>query len=490
MSALQPLLRSSSLRHLNLALLVSEKTKPAIETPSIAALAKKQFGLAVSDGFEGKSDQVFVAHPETGVKRFIFVGVGANTDFAPKAVRNAAAAAARRANALKLDNLVFDIPAGPALKEVVQAVAEGVLLGLYQFTQFQSKPKPVHLKSVYVLTAPKDKAVVQAGLQEGRVFAEAVNLVRDLVNTPPSDMDPASLARLAVSLKGRSVQVRVFSKAEIKRMNMGGLLGVNRGSAKDPVFLHLRYRPLRGAVKRSIALCGKGITFDSGGLSLKPAKSMETMKDDMAGAATVLSVIRALSILQLPIEVHGIAPITENMPGGDAVKPGDVLKTHTGKTIEVLNTDAEGRLVLSDALSYANRLKPDEVIDIATLTGACVVALGPKIAGLMGNNRPLQERLEAAAHRAGEKLWPLPLDKEYEPMLKSHVADIKNIGPTGVAGTILGGLFLKFFTDDKRPWAHLDIASTAWADEGTQLSPPGATGVLVRTLLTYLRSYA
>jgi leucyl aminopeptidase len=264
---------------------------------------------------------------------------------------------------------------------------------------------------------------------------------------------------------------------------------VNRGSAQPPAFLHWSYKPARGPVRRRIGICGKGITFDSGGLSLKPPKSMETMKMDMSGAAAVFAVFKALSKLKPQVEVHGFTPLTENMPGGRATKPGDILTTMRGKTIEVLNTDAEGRLVLADALSYACRQNVDEILDLATLTGACVVALGNDIAAIMGTDSKLISKVKSASQLSGEKVWELPLEEDYKSHMDSPIADIKNIGRAGEAGTIIGGLFLKEFVDEGKPWVHIDIAGTAWTDAQNALSAPGGTGVMVRTLLHHILSY-
>jgi leucyl aminopeptidase len=261
---------------------------------------------------------------------------------------------------------------------------------------------------------------------------------------------------------------------------------VNRGSAHPPVLVHLHYKP---AVRpsRRVAFVGKGITFDSGGLSLKTADGMMTMKYDMAGAATVFALFKALARLRPTVEVHGITPITENMPGQDAYKPGDVVRAANGKTIEVLNTDAEGRVILADGLSFAARLPVDEIIDIATLTGAANIALGRAYAALMTNNDGVARRLGRASEAAGEKVWQLPLEPSYKDHIKSKVADLKNIGNPGEAGTIIGGLFLQEFVDGK-PWAHLDIASCGWNSDGSVWGAPGATGVMVRTLLNYIGS--
>ncbi len=450
-----------------------------------AALAQ-----ARADGFTGGAGQVALAHLKGRPSRFILVGLGAEKEISLESVRRGASAAVRRGQSMGLKTLAFRPPLAGSPRSVAQAAAEGARLGAYRYTKYQSPARdPEKLQTVVLIAkdAPEAKAFKE-GIDRGEIFAASTNFARDLINQPPSVTTREILARTARGSLKNPVQVKVFNKRQIEAMGMGALLGVNRGSHQPPYFLHLTYRP-KGNVRRRIGICGKGITFDSGGLSLKPAKSMETMKYDMSGAAVVFAVFQALATLKPPVEVHGFTPLTENMPGGNAAKPGDVFKTLRGKTIEVLNTDAEGRLVLSDALSYACRQKLDEVLDVATLTGACIVALGNRIAGILGNDRNLIEKIKNAAALSGEKLWELPLEKEYETLLKSPVADVKNIGPAGEAGTILGGLFLKEFVDPDMPWAHLDIASTAWANAETPLSPAGATGIMVRTLLHYLLSY-
>jgi leucyl aminopeptidase len=278
--------------------------------------------------------------------------------------------------------------------------------------------------------------------------------------------------------------VKVLDRAECEKLGMGAFLGVAAGSEQPPKFIHLTYAP-PGRRRRRVAMIGKGITFDSGGLDLKTAESMLRMKDDMSGAAAVLAIMRALPTLKPAVEVHGLIAATENMPSGSALRPGDVLKAMNGTTIEVGNTDAEGRLTLADALCYANaRIKPDEIVDLATLTGACVVALGPLCAGLLASDQPLADRLLAAAEQAGERVWQLPLIEEYRENLKSDVADLNNVGPRG-GGAITAALFLKEFAG-ATPWAHLDIAGPAFSEKDLPLAPKGGTGVAVRMLLTYL----
>jgi leucyl aminopeptidase len=284
--------------------------------------------------------------------------------------------------------------------------------------------------------------------------------------------------------KATGLGVRVLEQAECKKLGMGAFLGVAAGSEQPPKFIHLTYTP-SGRRRRTVAVIGKGITFDSGGLDLKSAEGMLRMKDDMSGAAAVLGIMRALPALKPPVEVHGLIAATENMPSGAAIRPGDILRAMNGTTIEIGNTDAEGRLTLADAISYAvQKVKADEVVDMATLTGACVVALGPLCSGLFANDQGLADRLLAAAEAAGERVWQLPLIDDYREHLKSDVADLNNVGPRG-GGAITAGLFLKEFAGDTS-WAHLDIAGPAFLEKDTPLAPKGGTGCAVRTILTYL----
>jgi len=325
---------------------------------------------------------------------------------------------------------------------------------------------------------------VGQGARTGEVFALATWFARDLVNSPANDVHPTYLAKAATDLaKEKGLTVEVLDRAECQKLGMGAFLGVAAGSEQPPCFIHLTYAPARP--RKKVAIIGKGITFDAGGLDLKTAEGMLRMKDDMSGAAAVLGVMRALPDLKPPVEVHGLVAATENMPSGSAIRPGDVLKAMNGTTIEIGNTDAEGRLTLADAISYANaKIKPDEMVDLATLTGACVVALGPLVSGLFANNRGLAGRLRAAADQAGERLWELPLVDEYREFLKSEVADLNNVGPRG-GGAITAGLFLKEFAGET-PWAHVDIAGPAFSEKDLPLAPKGGTGVAVRTLLAYL----
>jgi leucyl aminopeptidase len=317
--------------------------------------------------------------------------------------------------------------------------------------------------------------------------ADAVCYTRDLVNEPPSEKSPEKIGELATWLakKGR-ISVEVLHKAALEKQGMNGILRVGAGSHEPPCLVHLHYKPKKA--KKTVCLVGKGITFDSGGLSLKPSTSMDTMKSDMAGAATVLGVFKLLGDMNLPVEVHGLTPLAENLPGGSAQKPGDVLRAYNGKTVEVLNTDAEGRLILADALAFGSKLKPDVMVDMATLTGACVIAVGDEYSALFGTSRPTISALIRLGKEQGEWFWELPLVERYKSHIKSKVADIKNIGKPRVAGTIVAGLFLQEFVDKEVPWVHIDIAGPAFSTDGWDYARPGGTGVPVRTLAAWLKS--
>jgi len=329
----------------------------------------------------------------------------------------------------------------------------------------------------------------QQGIERGEIGARATIFTRDLVNTPAQDMRPINLVESAKSVaKGKGeIRVRVFDQTQLEKMGAGGILGIAKGSDDPPFLVHLTYCPKKKS-KKKIAIVGKGITFDSGGLSLKPAASMFTMKIDMAGAADVLGLFSVIDEIVPVVEVHGIFAAVEHMPSGCAVRPGDILRAMNGKTMEILNTDAEGRVILADSLLYAVKQKPDMIIDLATLTGACVVALGDEISGVMSNDPKLANRVLVAAAGAGEKMWELPLEKNYKQFLKSDVADLKNIG--GKYGDVISaGLFLEEFVN-KTPWAHLDIAGPCFAERDLdEYTKKGATGHGVRTLIEFLRGF-
>jgi leucyl aminopeptidase len=360
-----------------------------------------------------------------------------------------------------------------------------VLLGSYRFEKYRSKDAttPDKLAQVKILVPEEPLA-----LARGEIVARAVAMARDLVNEPASKLTPRALAEAAEALaQEKGLDCKVLGPKECERQRMRLLLAVAQGSVEEPRFVHLTYRPKgKERAKRKVVIVGKAITFDSGGLSLKPAASMLDMKTDMAGAAAALGVAQALPSLGLKSEVHVLIPAAENMPSGSACKIGDIVTGLGGKTVEIVNTDAEGRLTLADALSYAIKLAPDEVIDLATLTAACVVALGPHIAGVMGNDRSFVEHFLAAARRAGEEMWPLPLPERLKEQLKSPVADLKNSGERW-GGALLGGLFLREFVG-KVPWVHVDLAGPASAEKDAGHIRKGGTGFGVSAVLEYLLS--
>ena len=464
------------------------------ETPQIlGAKEAAALGLqAKKDGFRAKERETFLLRPDEKMpaERVLLIGLGKPEDFSPETLRRAASQVLRWGESLELKSIAVRFPrvarSPKGQLEELQAFAEGLHLAAYKFDRHRSPAESKPVEEVTILLENANAAMKNA-IERGRIFAEATTLARDLINEPPSRMNPERLAAEAMKLNKAPVSIHVFEKKELEKLGMGGILGVGAGGAVPPRLVELIYKPSKKA-KKTVALVGKGITFDSGGLSLKPAQSMETMKDDMSGAAAVLGVFSALAALKPSVEVRGYMAIAENMPGGHAQKPGDVLKAYNGKTIEVLNTDAEGRLVLADALSYATSKKPDVIIDIATLTGAALVALGHLVSAVMGNSKKDVQAILAAGEDTGEKFWELPLVKEYQQDIKSKIADVKNIGGRrGEAGTIIGGLFLQEFVDGK-PWVHIDIAGPSWTDSDQPYCPTGGTGHPVRTLLKYLEN--
>lgn len=378
-----------------------------------------------------------------------------------------------------------------SIADATRAVVEGVVLGTYRYQHFHTKPKPMHVGSLALLAASDVAPVetVEAVVPAALAAADAACLVRDLVNTPPQAKRPPQFAQFAEqAVADLPIDVRVFDEQALDQGGYGGLLGVGQGSSAPPRLVELRYRP-SGATKH-VALIGKGITFDSGGLSLKPSASMETMKCDMAGAATMLAVMRAAARLQLPVELTCLLALAENMPSGSATRVSDVLTMYGGTTVEVLNTDAEGRLVLADAIAHAGELGPDVIVDAATLTGAAVVALGDRYSVVIANDATLAKEFIDAGARAGEPMWELPLAKdEYGDRVSGTFADLRNVG-NRAAGTIFAALFLERFVAEGVQWAHLDIAGPAYTEEPYGEYSKGGTGVPARTLLTWLTDLA
>lgn len=464
------------------------------------ALGLDLTGLLEAHGVEGKLGESFPfpTFGRIGSASVLLVGLGpeaaATGEDAPAAVRRAAQKAGRAA--ARFATVASTLPqVGGSVEESSQAFAEGMLLGTYRFDRYKAKPiedgaanrKP-KLKRVVALVGSRASAKgAKAGLQRGEIYAESANWARDLVNMPAIDATPSFLAREARRMADREgLKCKIWTKSDLTKGGFGGILGVGSGSANEPRLIELEYRG--GGNTPPIAVTGKGVTFDSGGLSIKPAEAMEWMKADMGGAAAALAAMRAVARLKPKINVIAAIPSSENMPSGFAIRPGDVLHHRGGKTSEVLNTDAEGRLILADALAYLAEKKPRAIIDMATLTGAAMIALGDDLYAIIGSDRQLVDDLLAAGRHEGEPGWELPLWTEYRRHIESTVADVKNIGIRW-GGAITAGLFLKEFVGDI-PWAHMDVAGTAFAERGGEPWPRGATGSPARTLIRYLEAVA
>ncbi len=469
--------------------------------PGGKALIERLGEIARQDRFQGRLGKSLLWHapPDDDLRcrRFLLLGLGPRKEYSLERYRrclgNALVEADRLGAARAAVALPPDDSGSPGAREIGVAVAEGALLGTYRFDRYRSEPRAGrrHLREVSVAAGSAAVAEIRAGLEHGERTAAATCFARDLVNEPAGSLSPPRMTEIAREVAGRhsSIEFKVFGADEMRRMGMGGILGVSQGSHHPPQLIRLHYRP-EGKAAGKVALIGKGLTFDSGGLSIKSSEGMETMKCDMAGSAAVLAALSSLPELAPSVEVIGLLGMAENMPGGGAIRPGDVLKIMNGKTVEVRNTDAEGRLVLADCLSYVSTLEGvEEAIDLATLTGACVVALGPMTSGVMGNDRALVAAILKAAGDAGEKVWELPLYPEYREHIRSDIADVKNTGIRW-GGAITAGLFLQEFVRPDMAWAHLDIAGPAFGDKEYSYIGKGGTGAGVRTLIRYLTDRA
>jgi len=465
----------------------------------VKLLDKKSGGLIKeiigAGDFEGKLFELSVRY--TGgiipAKRIVLVGVGKKADFTTEKLRGAFATAARYVRSLKIKefstSLDFIFLSKP-LDEIARAVVEGVSLGLYQYTSFKTIDRDkIRAIKEFTIIEENEKAynIIRAAAKEAEIISCAVCFARDMVSAPGNEMTPTDMAHEARKIaKRRNVKLKVLNETEMNKIGMSAFLGVARGSEEPAKFIILEYR---GGKKSDppVALVGKGLTFDSGGISIKPSEKMDEMKSDMAGGAAVMGAIMAAADLSLKVNAVGLIPATENLPGGRAYKPGDILKSLSGQTIEVLSTDAEGRLILADALTYAGRFKPAAIIDLATLTGACVIALGDHVTGMMGTDDRLKHKIQDAANATDEKVWELPLWEDYHELIKSDVADYKNHGGRP-GGAITAAAFLSKFVG-KYPWVHLDIAGPAWLTRDKPYIPKGASGVGVRLMVQFLKDW-
>ncbi|HEX7052021.1 MAG TPA: leucyl aminopeptidase [Longimicrobiales bacterium] len=448
--------------------------------------------------FRGGKDEALAIFPRPGearAERVLLVGLGKRDAYQPERLRRAVGAAVRqaerlgaRALALPLD-FAARVGGRAGMPTAAQAAAEAAVLAAWEFREFktiQEEAAPRARVEALVLVTREDAAACRSAAERGRTIAAGENLARDLASRPGNVATPSHLAEVAGELaETYGLGLTVLDRDAMRREGMGALLAVASGSEEEPRFIVLEYRGAETGVG-PLALVGKGVTFDSGGISIKPASGMEEMKYDMSGAAAVLGAMRAIAALALPAHVVALIPSTENLLSGRALKPGDIIRSHLGKTIEVVNTDAEGRLILADALSYARRYTPSAIVDAATLTGACVIALGHHAIGLMGTDPALVDEIRAAGEQTGERCWPLPLWDDYRPQIDSNFADIKNTGGRP-AGTITAGLFLREFVG-QTPWAHLDVAGTAYRDDAAPYHRKGATGIPTRLFVEWVRA--
>ena len=486
---------------------VSAKPLAQIETPllavavslgsnlpaSLAELDRASGGVLArawgAGDYKGKRDETLLVYGSGKAQRILLVGVGKTGDVTRGALRRAAAVAAKRARGVGATAFAFAVASeargGVGAGELGQVAVEGAAQGGWQFTELKqagedTKPE---LEAVAVVVGAAEASDAEAGRKVGDAIGAGHRLTRGLQMQPGNVCTPTYLADQAAKLaKAHGFTLTVLDRAQLKKEGMGALLAVAQGSVEEPRFIALEYKG--GGAQAPVVLVGKGVTFDSGGISIKPAQNMEDMKFDMSGAAAVLGTFEVLGRLKPKMNVVGLIPSTENLPSGTAVKPGDVVKSHLGKTIEIINTDAEGRLILCDALSYARRFKPAAVLDAATLTGAVVVALGHHAIGIMGNDEALIAEVRDAGERAGERCWPLPLWDEYRDLVKSEIADVRNSGGRS-AGSIAGGWFLKEFVDGF-PWVHLDIAGTAYTESDGATQGKGPTAIGVRLFTEFL----
>lgn len=446
--------------------------------------------LIDEEGFEGKAGTTAITRlaPNSPVKKIGIVGLGSSDTMALESLRRGAASAARLAKKAKSASMAISFPVWNNSQSLtVQALSEGIILALNQDNRFKSEPdenaakKGAELSEVHLLSFPGEDAAIE----RSKKVCEGVILARELVAAPPNIVTPDKLASTAAEIaQDYGLELNILEREQCEALGMGAYLGVAQASDLPPKFIHLTYKP-KGTAKRKLAIIGKGLTFDSGGLNLKTGGSgIELMKIDMGGAAAVLGAAKAIAQIKPDVEVHFISATAENMVSGHAMRPGDILTASNGKTIEVNNTDAEGRLTLADALVYTDKLGVDSMIDLATLTGACVVALGDDIAALFSPDEELAKSLSKAAELSGEKLWQMPMEDQYFEGLKSVVADMKNTGPRA-GGSITAALFLKQFVKNT-PWAHLDIAGPVWSEKENGYNSPGATGYGVRMLVEWV----
>jgi leucyl aminopeptidase len=453
-------------------------------------LEKTKQDLFLRGEFNAKFGKTYLLHSgDTELARkILLVGLGNKQDFTPELARITAGKVTRMVKSLGLAEFSIFLTPKPS-KEIVSAITEGIKLANYSFNKYKTIKEPDSDKEIdksYILVEDYDQTLVNV-VNESSIISESVNFARDLGNLPPNECSPAELAKIAAELSSSKIKVRTIETNELRSNQLNGIVSVGAGSSSPPKLIVIEYSG-RKLGEVDFLILGKAVTFDTGGISLKPSEKMEEMKFDKCGGCNVIAIMKALDRLTLPINVVGMIPAVENMPSGTSYRPGDIIRMHNGKTVEIANTDAEGRIIMADALSYGiHSYSPKAILDMATLTGAAIIALGSNVAALLGNDQELADKILSAANLSGEKIWQLPIFEEHKEQIKSVVADIKNIGGRP-AGAITAAAFLSHFVGNT-PWVHLDIAGTAWVQEGSIEKSyifKGATGFAVRTILKLL----
>jgi leucyl aminopeptidase len=470
----------------------SEKDKPAPTVECADAAVREAAKEVISSGeVTGKTFETTLLHRPAGLKakRLLLVGGGKTKNFSAAELRKLAGTAARTLKSKSIRSFAFALPEnGVTANDGVRAIVEGAFVGNFDPDYYKSDRKDQKIDAVTIVVQG-DPQAMESTMQAGRIVAESQNFTRDLVNEPSNRMTPTILAERAKKMAAEvGLICEAYGADKIKELKMGAFWGVAQGSDEPPALIVLRYDPIGAADKVHLGLVGKGVTFDTGGISIKPADGMEKMKYDMAGAATMIGVMRAIALLKPKVKVTAIICATENMPSGKAQKPGDVQIAMSGKSIEIINTDAEGRLILADGLCYARQLGCTHLVDAATLTGAVVVALGYVNAGIFASDDQMYDRFANANKQAGEKMWRLPLDDEYKEIIKSNIADMVNSGGRW-GGAISAAMFLKEFAEDT-PWIHLDIAGTAWMEENKPWIAKGPSGIALRSLVEFVKGWS
>ena len=475
---------------LAVAVFKDEKTTTGV----LKDLDKLTGGLIASvikaEEFKGDSGETvllrFAAKGKVKATRLLLLGAGEKVDYKAPAVATITGTATRSLRKLNVKSFALLPRSDASATDVAQNAAQGFITSQFELDKYKTKDKNEKTVDTLVICVEGAKpADLKKGIERGQGIGDSMNFTRDLANEPPNILTPTEMANRAKSMaKEVGLKCDILDEAKMEKMGMGSLMSVSIGSEQPAKLIILKYTPVKSTAKKGelLALVGKGITFDTGGISIKPAEGMDAMKYDMSGGATVIGAMRAIALLKPTVPVLGVVAAVENMPDGKASRPSDVVTAMNGKTIEILNTDAEGRLILADAVAYAEKQGATRIVDMATLTGAVIIALGDQNTGIMGNDQAFVDEIIACATDAGEGFWQLPISKEYSKQIRSDIADIKNIGPRGKAGTIMGAVFIQEFVD-KAKWAHLDIAGTAWADSAKGHQAKGPTAVAIRTLL-------